>query len=131
MSARVVQRARIVLLWAQGYWEWKSSSGWAVPSRRCSAGEIVLRSAAWLVCRIGRGRASAVGRSDQAVGGLWLTVNRLPVEGVTHWSTRLLAKKVGVRRFTVARVWAHYGLETVPARDVQVLDRSVVGGQGS
>jgi len=31
--------------------------------------------------------------------------------GVTHWSTRLLASKVGVSNFTVASIWREYGLK--------------------
>ncbi len=31
--------------------------------------------------------------------------------GVTHWSTRLLAREVGVSNFTVSMIWREYGLK--------------------
>jgi transposase len=34
-----------------------------------------------------------------------------PRLGVTHWSTRLLAREVGVSNFTVAMIWREYGLK--------------------
>lgn len=36
---------------------------------------------------------------------------RGPTDGSTHWSTRRLAKKLGVAHMMVARVWAHAGLK--------------------
>jgi transposase len=36
---------------------------------------------------------------------------RQPTDGSTHWSTRKLAKKLGVNHMMVARVWARAGLQ--------------------
>lgn len=38
------------------------------------------------------------------------TVNRKPKDGSTHWSTRRLAKELGVNHMMVARVWARAGI---------------------
>ena len=39
------------------------------------------------------------------------TLNRKPRDGSTHWSTRKLAKELGVTHMMVARVWARAGLQ--------------------
>src|SRR5215212_4559785 len=41
--------------------------------------------------------------------------------GVTHWSSRLLAKHLGVSDFTVSTTWKKWGLAAVAGGDVQVL----------
>jgi transposase len=111
--ARVVQRARIVLLSAQGY------SGVEIAERvGCSEPMVICwrnRYAQWglagLEDRPRQGHPPSISMT-QLWEILWLTVNRPPVEeGVTHWSARLLAKKVGVHHSTVARVWERYGLK--------------------
>lgn len=40
--------------------------------------------------------------------------------GATHWSTRTLAKEVGVSHVTVARVWAAHGLQPHRVRTFKV-----------
>jgi DDE superfamily endonuclease len=43
---------------------------------------------------------------------LSVTLNRPPPRlGITHWSTRLLARELGVSRDTVARIWRGYGVQ--------------------
>ena len=39
------------------------------------------------------------------------TLHRTPKDGSTHWSTRKLAKELGVTHMMVARVWARAGLQ--------------------
>jgi transposase len=36
---------------------------------------------------------------------------KTPTDGSTHWSTRRLAKKLGVHHMTVARVWKKHGIQ--------------------
>jgi transposase len=36
---------------------------------------------------------------------------KAPTDGSTHWSTRRLAKKLGVHHMTVARVWKKHGIQ--------------------
>jgi len=40
-----------------------------------------------------------------------LTMNELPDDGSTHWSTRALAQQVGISHVTVARIWKDHGLK--------------------
>jgi transposase len=57
------------------------------------------------------GRPPSIGWAKRAEI-LWRTVNPPPAElGISHWSTRLLAREVGVDHATVARVWAAYQLK--------------------
>lgn len=135
--ARDVQRARIVLLSAQGY------SGVEIAERVGCSEPTVIR---WRTRYAQRGLA---GLDDRPRTGapptitpaqlwdiLWRTVNPPPVEeGITHWSSRLLARKVGVDHSTIARVWARYQLKpwrlgtfkfsTDPELEAKVID--VVG----
>jgi len=57
----------------------------------------------------GRGRKPAIRQEviDQIVD---LTRNATP-EGETHWSTRTMARRVGVSKDTVQRVWSARGLK--------------------
>jgi transposase len=54
-----------------------------------------------------------------------------PPDGTTHWSTRRLAREVGMSETTVWRIWRSAGLEAPPARDVQVEHRSGARGEGA
>ena len=111
--ARVVQRARIVLLSAEGF------SGVEIAERvGCTEPTVVLwrrryaeRGVAGLDDRARQGRPPTIGTDT-----LWQIVSLTvqpppPEEGITHWSSRLLARKVGVDHSTVARVWQRYGLK--------------------
>jgi hypothetical protein len=40
-----------------------------------------------------------------------VTLEELHDAGSTHWSTRTLAKRLGVGKGTVAHIWAHYHLK--------------------
>jgi transposase len=43
---------------------------------------------------------------------LSVTLNPPPPRlGITHWSTRLLARELGVSRDTIARIWREYGVQ--------------------
>jgi hypothetical protein len=44
-----------------------------------------------------------------------------PQLGVTHWSSRLLAKHLGVSDFTVSTTWKKWGAAALAGADVQVL----------
>ena len=50
--------------------------------------------------------------------------------GVTHWSSRLLADRLGIEHSTVATIWKEYGVKPWKAGEVQVLHRPGAGGQG-
>ncbi|HVB51833.1 MAG TPA: IS630 family transposase [Acidimicrobiales bacterium] len=58
----------------------------------------------------GRGRTSWLpeGTVAEVVA---LTMNELPEDGSTQWSTRTMALRVGVSKDTVARIWKDHGLK--------------------
>jgi len=58
----------------------------------------------------GRGRTSWLpeGTVAEVVS---LTMNELPEDGSTQWSTRTMALRVGVSKDTVARIWKDHGLK--------------------
>jgi transposase len=53
------------------------------------------------------------------------TLEQAPPDA-TRWSTRGLAKAVGMSRTTVGRIWRAFGLQPAPERGVQALDRPAV-----
>src|SRR5713101_3775981 len=53
-----------------------------------------------------RGRRPAPGAAKVRARILAWTQQRKPADGSTHWSTRRLAKELGVSHMMVARVWA-------------------------
>jgi transposase len=113
LPAVLVQRARILLLAAEGV----TNTGIA---------ELVgVSRPTVLACRRRYGRRGLEGLPDRPRPGRPQTVRRgrsaeilavtlnppPPRLGITHWSTRLLARELGVSRDTVARVWREYGVQ--------------------
>ncbi len=109
---REVQRARALLLAADGVANTHIAS-------RVGATPVTVRAwrerfehqglAKFGKVAAGRGRKHTIPQEvvDQIVD---LTRNSTP-EGETHWSTRTMAKKVGVSKDTVQRVWSARGLK--------------------
>lgn len=62
----------------------------------------------WGKVKAGRGRKASV-TDEQVARIVELTATSAP-QGHTHWSTRTMAKQVGVGKDTVARVWKELGL---------------------
>jgi len=58
----------------------------------------------------GRGRKPSLPEGTVAEV-LRLSLRERPADGSTHWTTRLLAERVGVGKDTVARIWADHGLK--------------------
>ncbi len=57
----------------------------------------------------GRGRTSWL--PDGTVAAVVeLTMNTLPDDGSTHWSTRTMAERMGISKDSVARIWKDHGL---------------------
>ncbi len=110
MSAGLVQRARIVLLAAEGESNAEVARlvGVSLPtvhswrSRYTSGGLAALDD----LPRPGR----PVVHDEQAI--IAATLDRPPVRlGVTHWSARLLGEDLDISFATVARVWRRWGLK--------------------
>lgn len=110
MPAGLAQRARIVLLAAAG------ESNTAVAARVGVSRPTVI---GW------RSRYEAKGLdglADEERSGRPREIDRLAVitttltappkkYGITHWSTRLLARHLGISDYTVASVWREYGVQ--------------------
>jgi transposase len=58
--------------------------------------------------RSGRPKAISVAREDAIVRA---TLDDAPPDAGTHWSTRLLARHVGVPQTTISRIWRAHGLK--------------------
>ena len=111
--ARTVERARIVLLPADGY------AGVEIAERvGCSEPTVITwrrryaeRGLAGLEERPRSGRPPTIDAAKRQEI-LWRTLTEPPAQlGISHWSSRLLARQVGVHHATVARLWADYGIQ--------------------
>jgi transposase len=106
------QRARILLLAADGATNTEIAErvGVSRPTVIACRCRYVRRGLAGLSDRPRPGRPQTVRRARRAEV-LSVTLNPPPPRlGITHWSTRLLARELGVSRDTVARIWREYGV---------------------
>ena len=110
ISAGLAQRARIVLLAAEGCSNVEVARlvGVSLPTvrswrgRYCSGGLTALKD-------LERSGRPAVHDQTAVVAA---TLVRPPANlGVTHWSARLLADNLGMSFATVARIWRRWGLQ--------------------
>lgn len=85
---------------------------WAGRFRSARLGGLVARH---------KGRAPAKGAARLEAKILDWT-RRAPADGSTHWSSRRLAKKLGLTHMAVARVWDRYGLAPHLLRQHMVSD---------
>src|SRR5262249_53835985 len=110
LRAGLAQRARIVLLAADGGW----NTGIAARVGGAPRETVV----SW---RAGYSRGGVAGLFDEPRSGrprlidhdriITETLKPPPKKlGVTHWSSRLLAARLGVVNSTVARAWKAYGV---------------------
>lgn len=110
-EARWVFRARLVLACARG-----QSNPAVAKTLQCMRETVRLwrnryaaRGLEGLKDRPGRGRNPTV-RVERASEILAATL-KPPPAGITHWSTRRLARQVGVSHTTVHQVWKEHGLQ--------------------
>jgi hypothetical protein len=129
MPAGLVQRARIVLLAADwhGTGEIVTRTGASKPTviqwkRRYAEGGI-----AALDDRPRSGRPKQLDEVAIVLATLEAPPKHL---GVTHWSSRLLARELGISNVAVGEGMAGLGPAAVAERDVQVLDRPCPRRQG-
>ena len=112
-SARDARRARIVLLAAQGHpaAEIAELVGCSVNTAGAWRSAYVRRGLAGLEDRPRSGRPPVVDAAKQREV-LWHTLAPPPDElGVTHWSSRLLARRVGLHFTQVAAIWRRWGIQ--------------------
>ncbi len=109
MSAGLARRARIVLLAAEGMANTETAERVGV-----SRQTVLSRRAAYL-------ERGLDGLSDAPRPGRPRTIDHAEIIaetlkpppkslGVTHWSSRLLARRLGIDNTTVARAWRAYGV---------------------
>ena len=113
LPAVLVQRARILLLAADGVanTEIAERVGVSRPTVIACRRRYGRRGLAGLPDRPRPGRPQTVRRARRAEI-LSVTLNLPPPRlGITHWSTRLLGRELGVSHDTVARVWREYGVK--------------------
>lgn len=109
---REVQRARVLLLAADGVANTRIASEVGVTAMTVRAWRTRFEEQGltkFAKVAPGRGRKSTISQEviDLIVD---LTQNSAPA-GETHWSTRTMAKRVGVSKDTVQRVWSARGLK--------------------
>jgi len=68
----------------------------------------------------GRGRRSWL-PEDTVTEVVRVTREETPEDGSTHWTTRSLAKRFGIGKDTVARIWSRPQPQTVEGRHLQDL----------
>jgi DNA-binding transcriptional ArsR family regulator len=134
MKAGLAQRARIVLLAGEGVsnTEIAERVGVSRPTVLHWRARYVQGGLAALEDRPRSGRPPRVDAAEVVVRTLEPPPSRL---GVTHWSSRLLARELGIGNATVARVWQRWDIQpwrvetfkfsTDPELDAKV--RDVVG----
>jgi transposase len=112
-ARRAGQRARILVLAADGTsnTEIAQRVGVSRPTVIACRRRYVRRGLEGLSGRPRPGRPQTV-RRLRRTEILQATLDRPPVRlGVTHWSTRLLARELGVSRDTIDRIWREYGVQ--------------------
>ena len=113
LPAVLAQRARILLLAAEGVANTGIAErvGVSRPTVIACRRRYVRRGLGGLPDRPRPGRPQTIRRARRAEI-LSVTLNPPPPRlGITHWSTRLLARELGVSRDTVARIWREYGVQ--------------------
>jgi transposase len=111
MRAEDVRRARLVLMLAQG----KSYTAIRA-ALACNASYISRWKSRFVAERLGGLYARHPGRAVQKrtpalEARILAATRRGPGDGSTHWSSRKLAKHLGVNHMMVARVWRRAGLK--------------------
>ena len=110
LRAGLAQRARIVLLAADGHGtgEIVARVGVSKPTVIAWRRRYQAEGLAGLADRPKPGRPAVVDEARVVVATLEAPPARL---GVTHWSSRLLAAKLGLSNVTVAKVWRKWNLQ--------------------
>ena len=112
LPARVVERARIVLLAAEGRQDKQIASAVKITPKKVAR----WRSRFLTLGMAGLERdASRPGRTPKITASLVRRVVRMTTQqtpaNATHWSTRSMARAVGISEASVRRIWRRHGLK--------------------
>ena len=109
VSAGAAKRARIVLLAAEGIANARITEvvGASLPTVMLWRGRYQAHGIAGLADVRRPWRPRVIDQATIVTATLTPPPKRL---GVTHWSTRLLAKRLGLSDYTVAKAWRDYGI---------------------
>src|SRR3989442_246064 len=92
----------------------KTTRGWptdcAPRPRRSASGERGLCGSASRACMMSRGPAPRSITDDEIEQVVVRTLESTP-RGATHWSTRGMAKAIGLSHATISRIWHAFGLQ--------------------
>ncbi len=110
VRAGIAQRARIVLLAADGVANVEVARlvGVSLPTVGLWRGRYASSGLAGLTDRPRSGRPRRLDHREIVAATLKPPPKKL---GVTHWSSRLLAARLGIANSTVARAWRDYGVQ--------------------
>jgi transposase len=112
LAARVVERARIILLAAEGKQNQEIARICRVTRRTVGVWRrrFVLKGIAGILKDAPRaGRRRSI--SDEVIQEIVRMTTQETPAGRTHWSTRSLAKQMGLSPSTIGRVWRSHGLK--------------------
>jgi len=76
-----------------------------------------------------RGGAPRQIKDRQAEEVVTKTLESVPANS-THWSTRLMARKVGLSQTAIVRIWKAFGLQPHRVEKLQAVERPAVCGEG-
>jgi hypothetical protein len=110
VSAGAAKRARIVLLAAEGVANARITElvGVSLPTVMLWRGRYPAQGIAGLADVRRPGRPRVIDQATIVTATLTPPPKKL---GVTHWSTRLLAKRLGLSDYTIAKAWRDYGIK--------------------
>src|SRR6478609_3675370 len=128
VPAGLARRARIVLLAADGVGtnEIVDKTGSTRPTVTAWRNRYITEGLAGLGDRPKKGREPEIDQIEVINATLQAPPEHL---GITHWSSRILGKQLGISNVTGGQDLEAVGHHTVQAGDVQVLHRPGTGGQ--
>ena len=122
LSARLVERSRIVLLAADGLQDREIAAELGITPEKAARWrkrflEGGMEALAKDAPRPGRGRTTS---NDRKVASIIKLTTLSKPANATHWSTRSMAEKAGVSEATVRRIWHAHGLKPHLSRSFKV-----------
>ena len=129
-SQALAERCRIVLACAAGPATPRSPSAWAWPGPRSSSGARGSWPAGWMACSTSPARAPLASSPTSTLNGCIVTTLETTPADATHWSTRSLARAVGLNPDRGQPDLAGVRAQAASDRGLQALHRPPVHRQG-